>query len=199
MLEANRLFGGTEVPVIYTLAGPDEKMAFNGYAPLFNENKTVTLGVYDGASPGSFSLRFQDLNTLENTSVTLEDTKLNTFTPVNEGFVYHFTTVAGDERDRFRLHFSMLDVSGLGSQTQALFSVFPNPADDMVNITFAHTGLGYTLLLTDLSGKTLMSRNIPAGTQNLQIASEVLASGVYLLEVRSNSTGERNVVKLIRK
>lgn len=199
MLEANRLFGGAEVPVIYTLADANEKMAYNGYAPLYNETKTVVMGVYDGAASGPFSLRFQDLNTLENTSVTLEDIKLNTFTPVNEGFVYNFTTAAGDERDRFRLHFSMLDVSGINTQTQSLFTVYPNPADDMVNIAFADAGQAYTLLLTDLSGKTLMSRHVPAGTQNLQVAAETLASGVYLLEVRSAMTGERNVVKLIRK
>lgn len=199
MLEANRLFGGAEVPVIYTLAGTDEKMAFNGYSPPVNENKTVTLGVYDGNSPGNFSLRFQDLNTLDNITVVLEDTKLNTFTPVNEGFVYHFTTEAGDERDRFRLHFSLLDISGIGNQAYSLLTVFPNPADDVVNLAFTQAGQEYNLLLTDLSGKMLMSRNLPAGIQNLQIPAESLPAGVYLLEVRAQTTGERNVIKLIKK
>jgi hypothetical protein len=198
-LEANRLFGGAEVPVVYTLAGSeDEKMAFNGYAPLFNENKTVAMGVYDGGSPGTFSLRFQDLNTLTNTTVTLEDTKLNTFTPVNEGGVYSFTTESGDDRNRFRVHFNMLDDTQIGTQTQNLFSVFPNPAEDMVHIAFADAEQGYTLQLRDLSGKTLLSREIAAGTQNLQVQTQMFASGVYLLEVISTS-GERNVVKLIKK
>ncbi len=198
-LEANRLFGGTEVPVIYTLAANGmEHMAFNGYAPLYNETKTVPMGVYDGGAPGSFSLRFQDLNTLINTAVTLEDTKLNTFTPVNEDFVYNFTTQTDDETNRFRVHFNMLDDTQIGMQTQSLFSVFPNPAEDMIHITFTDALQGYTLQLRDLSGKTLLSREVPAGTQNVQVGAAELASGVYLLEVRSDA-GERNVVKLIRK
>jgi hypothetical protein len=198
-LEANRLFGGTQVPVIYTLAANGmEHMAFNGYAPLYNETKTVVMGVYDGNSPGSYSLRFQDLNTLINTTVVLEDTKLNTFTPVNEGYVYNFTTAAGDETNRFRVHFNMLDDTQIGTQTQTLFSVFPNPAEDMINIAFADAEQGYTLQLRDLSGKTLLAGEVPAGTQNMKVSLSEFASGVYLLEVRSAS-GERNVIKLIRK
>jgi hypothetical protein len=198
-LEANRLFGGTEVPVIYTLAANGtEHMAFNGYAPLYNETKIVPMGVYDGGTPGSFSLRFQDLNTLINTAVTLEDTKLNTFTPVNEGDVYNFTTQTEDETNRFRVHFNMLDDTQTGTQTQSLFSVFPNPAEEMIHIAFADATQEYTLHLRDLSGKTLLSREVPAGMQNVQVGTAELASGVYLLEVRSAS-GLRNVVKLIRK
>jgi uncharacterized delta-60 repeat protein len=198
-LEANRLFGDMEVPVIYTLAGSEtEKMAFNGYAPLYNESKTVVMGVYDGSTPGSFTLRFQDMNTLPNISATLEDTKLNTFTPITEGFVYNFTTVAGDDRNRFRVHFSMLEDAFIGTQTQNLFSVFPNPTDDRMNISFSDASQVYTISLRDLSGKTLLSTLVNEGTQNMQVDAQGFASGVYLLEVRSAS-GERNVVKLIKK
>jgi hypothetical protein len=156
------------------------------------------MGVYDGNTPGPYSLRFQDLNTLINTSVTLEDTKLNTFTPVNEDFVYNFTTAAGDETNRFKVHFNMLDDTQIGTHTQSMFSVFPNPAEDMVNIAFADAEQDYTLQLRDLSGKTLWANEVPAGTQNVNMSLVTFASGVYLLEVRSAS-GERNVVKLIKK
>jgi hypothetical protein len=198
-LEANRLFGGSEVPVIYTLAANGmEPMAFNGYAPLYNEAKTMPMGVYDGGTPGSFSLRFQDLNTLTGTTVVLEDTKLNTFTPVNEGDVYTFNTEADDEANRFRVHFNMLDDTQIGMQTQSLFSVFPNPAEDMIQVAFGDASQEYTLQLRDLSGKTLLNREVSAGTQNIQVSTVTFASGVYLLEV-SSASGERNVIKIIRK
>jgi uncharacterized delta-60 repeat protein len=197
-MEANRLFGGTEVPVLYTITDGNEKMAFNGYAPLFNENKTVIMGIYDGGTPGLFSLRFQDLNTMQSTTVTLEDTKLNTFTQMNEGSVYPFTTETGDERNRFRVHFNMLNDAILVSQTPSLFTIFPNPVEESVTVTFSDEEQAYRIQLHDISGKIIMSREIPSGTKNLQLNTQTLASGIYLMEIISGS-GERNGIKLIRK
>ncbi len=197
-LEANRLAGDYNVPLIYTKAGENEHMAYNAYAPLFNESKTVVMGVYDGATPGNFSLRFQDLITLENTTVTLEDTKLNTFTPVEEGFVYNFTTEAGDDQERFRIHFSMLDVSGIAGNTENAFALFPNPTTDAVVIKFTQNVVGGNVFVRDLSGKTLFSANVPAGTDQIQLDVNHLASGMYVVELRTQN-GERTVQKLIKK
>ncbi|MCG9909894.1 MAG: T9SS type A sorting domain-containing protein [Flavobacteriales bacterium] len=197
-LEANRLSGDFDVPFIFTKAGENERMAYNAYAPLYNESKTVVMGVYDGATPGNFSLRFQDLATLENTTVTLEDTKLNTFTPVEEDFVYNFTTAAGDDQERFKVHFSMVDVSGIAGNVENAFTIFPNPAEDFVQISFTNTDQSYTLQVMDMSGKTFISQYIAEGTNQVQINTETLSAGMYLVELRS-SKGERTVQKLIKK
>lgn len=197
-LEANRLSGDVNVPFIFTKAGENERMAYNAYAPLYNESKTVVMGVYDGATPGNFSLRFQDLATLENTTVTLEDTKLNTFTPVEEDFVYNFTTAAGDDQERFKVHFSMVDVSGIAGNVENAFTIFPNPAEDFVQISFTNTDQSYTLQVMDMSGKTFISQYIAEGTNQVQINTETLSAGMYLVELRS-SKGERTVQKLIKK
>ncbi len=197
-LEANRLFGGAEVPVIYTKINDSEKMAFNGYSPNFTGTKTVPMGVYDGMNPGNFSLRFQDLITLQNMVVTLEDTKLNVFQNVQEGFEYPFTTVAGDNQDRFKVHFNLIDNSGVNSQNAALFQIFPNPAEDNIQITFSDAKSAYTIQLYDVNGKRLSAREIPSGTQTVNFSLETFAPGMYMMDVISEE-GVRNVKKFIRK
>jgi len=196
-LEANRLFGAINVPLIYTRA-EEEHMAFNAFAPLYNETKTVTLGVYDGAAPCAFTLRFNDLITLENTTVTLEDTKLNVFEPITEGFTYPFVTAANDNRDRFRLHFSMLDLSNIAGNIENAFTLFPNPVEDVVQIMITNTDQTYTLQVIDMSGKTLISQQIPEGTKEFQMNSQTLSAGMYLIKL-SSAKGERTVQKLIKK
>ena len=197
-MEANRLFGGAGVPVIYTLAGPDDKMAYNGYAPLFNETKTVVLGVYDGGTPGNFNLRFQDLPTLQNMTVTLEDTKLNTFSPVTENWVYSFTTAANDNRDRFRLHFNAMSMSHDETSAAPVFTFYPNPTQDMVQIAFADIQQSYTLHLMDVSGKQLIQQEVAAGTTSQTLQMNGLATGVYVLHVTSNH-GVSHIVKIIKQ
>jgi hypothetical protein len=196
--EANRLFGGAEVPVVYTKISESEKMAFNGYSPNFTGTKTVPMGVYDGMNPGNFSLRFQDLITLQNMVVTLEDTKLNVFQNVQEGFEYPFTIVAGDNQDRFKVHFNLIDDTGIGSQSAGNIQIFPNPAETSIQILFTDADRSYTLQLYDVNGKRLSSRNIPSGTPNVEFALDSFAPGVYLMEALSDE-GVRTVLKFIRK
>jgi hypothetical protein len=197
-LEANRLFGGAEVPVIYTKINDTEKMAFNGYSPVFTGTKTVPMGIYDGMNPGNFTLRFQDVTTLQNMTVTLEDTKLNAFQNVQEGFEYVFTAEAGDNQDRFKVHFNLIDNSGIDNQNASVFQLFPNPAEDNVQITFSDAKTGYTIQLYDLNGKRLSAREIPSGTPNVNFSLETFAPGMYMMEAISED-GVRSVKKFIRK
>jgi hypothetical protein len=196
--EANRLFGGAEVPVIYTKINDSEKMAFNGYSPNFTGTKTVPMGVYDGMNPGNFSLRFQDLITLQNMVVTLEDTKLNVFQNVQEGFEYSFTTESGDIQDRFKVHFNLIDNSGIDNQNTGVFQIFPNPAEDNIQITFSDAKSAYSIQLYDVNGKRLSAREIPSGTQTVNFSLETFAPGMYMMDVISEE-GVRNVKKFIRK
>jgi hypothetical protein len=196
-MEANRLFGGANIPVIYTLAGADDKMAFNGYAPLVNETKTVILGVYDGASPGDYTLRFQDLITLQNMTVMLEDTKLNTFTVVSENLIYPFTIASNDERNRFKLHFNAT-TTGQEMEGESAFIVYPNPTQEVVHVAFTDLLTNHQLRLMDVSGKCLQTHEVVKGEVSYTIPTSSLSTGVYLLHITS-ATGKSHVVKLIKQ
>jgi hypothetical protein len=194
-LEANRLFGTAEKPVIYTKIGETEKMAFNGLAPLNGEYKTVDLGVYFGNNPGTFALRFQDLNTLENVTVTLEDKKLGTFEQAHEGWTYSFTTEINDAEDRFRIHFNLPDQAGVENSENSEFQIYPNPAEDFFHLKIKNQHLGYRVFLYDMSGKQMNTFSIPAGVTTLSSGTAELSPGLYWLSLTETSGEKRRHVK----
>ena len=78
-------------------------------------------------------------------------------------------------------------------------SVFPNPGHGELNISFnTETQYEVKVQLYDLSGRVMISENLPAGTTDYKIGSgEKLATGVYLLKVEEDgmSYSERIVVQ----
>lgn len=92
-------------------------------------------------------------------------------------------------------HFSSAAIDAVLSANNVLslkdqVSIFPNPATDFLNIGIA--GKGYSTLISDISGKTVMQT---ADQQSLDTSK--LTNGVYLLKVTKN--GESVVKKFIIK
>lgn len=73
-------------------------------------------------------------------------------------------------------------------------SVFPNPASNDVTIAFANSNTAYSIVLTDISGRTVKSANTKEATYTLERNN--LTSGVYFLHV-SNAQGESSIQKII--
>lgn len=79
-------------------------------------------------------------------------------------------------------------------------SVYPNPASDLVNISFdLSTSADVTIMISDISGKEIetVSLNNVAGIKNVDINVADYKAGVYLVNMISN--GERVVKKLTVK
>ena len=69
------------------------------------------------------------------------------------------------------------------------FSVFPNPAKDLVNVSFDLNAAGNVVVnLIDLTGKTVssVSTKADAGAFNQSIDTQSLANGLYILNVTAN-------------
>lgn len=194
-LEANRLFGGADIPVIYTKTEETEKMAFNALATLYGDYKAVDMGIYCGSNPGNFTLRFQDLTTLENTTVMIEDKKLDILEQAEEGWTYSFTTEANDPEDRFRIHFNLPDQSGIASWKDGEFQIYPNPTDDYVQLKIKNQLSGYKAFLYDLSGKQINAFSMPAGASNFSFSTADLSPGMYWLHIMETSGEKRLQVK----
>jgi serine protease len=194
-LEANRLFGGLENPVIYTKIGETEKMAFNGLAPLNGEYKTVDVGVYCGNNPGTFTLRFQDLNTLENVTVTLEDKKMGLFFRAEEDWTYSFDRDMNDSEDRFRIHLNLPDQAGLETSENWEFQIYPNPSEDYFRLKMNNQHSGFRGFLYDLSGKQINLFSIPAGAATHSLGMTDLSPGIYWLSLTETSGEKRRHVK----
>jgi YD repeat-containing protein len=75
--------------------------------------------------------------------------------------------------------------------------IYPNPTDGILTVEIKD----YTdevraeFRLTDLSGRTILSRKATAGFQTFDLSRE--AAGIYLLQIRIN--GESTVWKIVKK
>ncbi|RYZ17871.1 MAG: T9SS type A sorting domain-containing protein, partial [Sphingobacteriales bacterium] len=72
-------------------------------------------------------------------------------------------------------------------------SIYPNPAQNSIFVSGEITGA--TVSFTDLTGRTVLTQKLPAGSTKIDVSS--LTSGTYILRV-SNSSGNKiqKVVKL---
>lgn len=86
-----------------------------------------------------------------------------------------------------------------GSSTQNLenkteFSLFPNPAQNSVNIRSVNQFIkNTTLIITDISGKVLYNSNIPLNNKEITINLEGFSKGIYFVKLMNDR--EINAVK----
>jgi hypothetical protein len=79
------------------------------------------------------------------------------------------------------------------------FNVFPNPASDVVNVTFEADNADYTIAIVDLQGRTMSSQELSSlnGAQSIALPVSNLAKGSYIVTITSNgvSTSKNVVIK----
>jgi hypothetical protein len=197
--DAVKLFGAHYLPQLYTVetSALAEKLAYNALTPLYQENQqSVVMGAFT-PTVGDFQLTFDGSNTVSGT-VVLEDKKLNTFTNITENLTYSFTTVDGDNMDRFVLHFDATpDNTSAISKMEGTIKMFPNPSADFTTLIFPEKHPFNTINIVDLSGRTINTFEIKNQTNTLQIDTKKMSKGIYFVQILSASNTE--VLKLMVK
>ncbi len=90
-----------------------------------------------------------------------------------------------------------IGTASLEALTQTSFNVYPNPASDLVNISFEGENTDYSISLMDIQGRVISSRKIAnaSGEQVVSFSTENVAKGSYIVTVTSNgATTTKNVV-----
>ena len=81
-------------------------------------------------------------------------------------------------------------------QQQQVFTVYPNPINNVVNIDAGQTTyIDCTAFLTDVTGKNLLEIKLASANSQIHIAN--FPAGVYLLTV-TNETGEKWVERIVK-
>lgn len=81
--------------------------------------------------------------------------------------------------------------------SETSFNIYPNPASDLVNISFEGQNTNYSISLMDLQGRVISSRQLEnaSGEQVVSFTTENVAKGTYIVTVTSNgATTTKNVV-----
>lgn len=77
--------------------------------------------------------------------------------------------------------------SGINELVLADVNIFPNPATDVLNISFTAADSDYTVAITDLQGRVIASNAVSgvSGTQNVSFPVSDVANGSYLVTISS--------------
>ena len=90
-----------------------------------------------------------------------------------------------------------IGTASIEALTETSFNVYPNPASDLVNISFEGENTDYSISLMDIQGRVISSREIAnaSGEQVVSFSTENVAKGSYIVTVTSNgATTTKNVV-----
>ncbi|WP_299206343.1 T9SS type A sorting domain-containing protein [Brumimicrobium sp.] len=146
-------------------------------------NDPLTLSTTDLGHVYHWNMNNTVVPSLRGTEVNPFETGTYSVTAVNEHGCYSTST---DE---------ILDFTHLEELTEIRFNIYPNPANHVVNIDFAETlNLG-KVMVTDLSGRTLIQQSI-VGQSSLNVDVSALANGVYTISI-INESGNLTTKKLI--
>jgi hypothetical protein len=173
--DAAKLYGDVaEAAQIYTLGSTP--MAIN----VLPEASTVALGVKAGAS-GIYTIAATEINDLA--IVTLEDTKTAVFADLKSGS-YSFNFVAGENENRFVLHFGTLSV---GETEIASANIYSFGKTVHVNM---NAGVMGDIYIYNISGQLVASKASAQGTTQIGVP----VTGNYIVKVISrNNTVVRKV------
>ncbi|GGB66148.1 hypothetical protein GCM10007424_02630 [Flavobacterium suaedae] len=186
---AFRLEAGQEVTLTFftrLLSPPDDTV-------------TATLDITVGTAIGSEN----QTNILQTITTSVEDTYTERtvyFTPTESG-IYYFgfhnnSPIASYPASLLLDNISLMDTpAGTANIENSQFTVFPNPANNVVNIVNANNILVNAVEVVDLNGRTVKSVKFD-GVSEAQINISELSSGVYMMNI---NTDNGSVIKKIVK
>lgn len=108
------------------------------------------------------------------------------FTPDADGeysFAVHATSLAGGGVLAF-FNIAVTETASTGKADANAFSVFPNPANSVVNIANAKAQIS-DVKLTDINGRTVKAASFD-GVTNAQVNISDLSAGVYMMTINSD-------------
>jgi hypothetical protein len=88
-------------------------------------------------------------------------------------------------------------VAGIDELDATAFNAYPNPASDILNVSFEAVNTAYSIIMMDLQGRVVATQELHglSGAQNVVIPVADFAKGSYLVSVTSQGvTRSQNVV-----
>ena len=173
-------FGGVNVMPTGGIAGYSSPVLFdagNGYELLVGSERGQVFHYtnIDGNLGGQFTLAdtmYQDISELKRVTIAMADIDGDT----------KFDLLTGCLAGGMRLYTQRLSSGLTDNALQAGFSVFPNPARDLITIRVrqAQSGIQYRVNLMQADGRMVKSENL---TPDMQLQTSGLTSGVYIISL----------------
>lgn len=153
---------------------------------MVTDDQTFTIDVTDKTTPTFTAIADFCANT---TAPALASTSNNsiagTWSPATisnttiGATVYTFTPTSGQCANNATLSVTVLDCAGINEATENAFTVYPNPANDVVTVSLK--GANGTISLVAADGKVIETREVSSTTETFNVRS--LNAGVYFIQV----------------
>jgi len=115
-------------------------------------------------------------------------TKFEDFADESVPYMYHCHLLSHEDEGMmgsFRVIDATTGLNEAGS-LQNLFSIYPNPVSDFLNIQFTSTTSGNVKIsVTDVLGQQMISQKIPSSQNNFQLNASEWNNGIYFITVKN--------------
>jgi len=185
-----------------TIIGSNATLSWNSGSDIETENTQLSYNLYVGTSPGATDIvtPMSDLSNCKRKNVTIGNMQYKNETILKNlpSGTYYWSVQSIDnqyEGSSFAPEQSFV-IDNLSIDDYAfdnLFSIYPNPVHDRLNID-SKTKIN-DLILYDITNKEVLNLNI--NSTSFQLDTSVLTNGLYFLKIKTD-IGE-DVFKLIKK
>lgn len=167
-------------PNLFTKSNSNE-MIFNGISNQFSTHSEVLY--FECSESGDYRIDISEAHINPNWVIELEDVTMHTYTNlISKPYVFTHNTSAPE--DRFILH---IRNKGIGTNEFNAQTIYAYLNDDLIHINLNHLETPSTIVLLDITGKTVLQTIGEPLTLNTLTISH-LNNGVYILSVRQGET-----------
>lgn len=174
---------------VYTLMDDSTRISID--VRPYESGKTVPVGIV-GYEKMRLAIRVPKYHVPDGAKLYLHDKKLNKKELIKEGYEYWFDI---DDQDAStmgtRFEVIMGEPTGIISSAhtiaRAQMQVYPNPAQEQVNIALKDLPGETTLNIISISGKVMYKQNITDKSTILSIPLNGYPSGMYIVELSADS------------
>jgi len=166
----------------------------------YTEGMVIPLGL-DSKFAQDFLIRAENVTVPANGKIYLHDKLLGKYMELTQGSEYHFT-ISEDAKtqgnNRFELTTAAPETETIATAAHLSMTLSPNPATDIVNISFAAAKAGSANInITDISGVSVYNSEngtVQSGAVSVPVAT--LAPGIYMVDV---TVGDEHMVRKLIK
>ncbi len=172
--DVEKIFGIDAAPQFYSTI-TNKNLSINTL-PSLTSPVVVPMSLNVGANT-TYTITASEMNSFANgTTITLEDTKTNTFTNLMQQAVYTFTASPADNANRFKLHFG---VNGINENGNGNISIYSN--SNVIYVNNNSKEVVKKIVVMNVLGQEILNKKAANTTVNT-ITMDV-ASAYYVVKV----------------